>query len=452
MVYVKLDGISALVNIVNNNSDVEIDDMQALTILAIKSIAYSRPLNEIVIALKSIISEPNYWEDDEKKDAVISKMTAFSEAFYNEYKVNGFTAEFQIKLNPESTDAAVKKGFLVPMAFVDEEAAKSTSKAKVEEEEEVKPKDPACDYKIQYNEWSEEQRRNIPTSELDNYIVTPQSLIVANKIKYRLDLVNKRLEEGMSADKAIGNDYINLLLVGSPGTGKTKMLHAIAEMTGMPIYTIPISKNTEEDVFEGKNKVVEGKITYVETDFVKAYENGGIIVLEEVNLADPAVIMGSIGQAMERPFVIKKDGYININRHPMCVIVATMNTGTAGSKKVNQALSSRFKQTITLNDPDSSIFVQILKTHYPKARTCKWVYDSYNKIKNYLSSADVNREDLGQNLSMRACFGALENIEEGLDGRTAIINSIVGKIAENDLEIANQIINNIVESLPKLKS
>ena len=128
----------------------------------------------------------------------------------------------------------------------------------------------------------------------------------------------------MTGVEAIENDYINCLMVGRPSTGKTTVANAIAAMTGMPIYTVPFSKNTEEDTVEGKNKVVDGKIGFVETDFLKAYEHGGIIVCEEINLADPGVVMGSIGQAIEKPFILMKDGYIPIRRHPLCVIIGTI--------------------------------------------------------------------------------------------------------------------------------
>jgi hypothetical protein len=449
MICVREGGFVSLTSNSGNTMNEELENMAALTVLVVKSITYNRPMHDAVMGLKTILSKPDYWEEEVNKTAILDYLALLSENFYKEYKTAGFTVEFKDGINMESAESAIAKGFFKPMEFMDD--AIVVEKEKKVEVEKKKETDVFNDFKIEYSEWTEEQLNNIPKAELDSYIVTPQSLIVAKKIKFRLDEVKKRLDKGASYDTAIGNDYVNLLLVGSPGTGKTKMLHAIAEMCGMPIYTIPISKNTEEDVFEGKNKVIEGKIAYVETDFIKAYENGGIIVLEEINLADPAVIMGSIGQAMERPFVVKKDGYINIRRHPMCVIVATMNTGTAGSKKVNQALSSRFKQTITLEDPTQSIFTQILFSHYPKKTVCKWVYNAYQKIKRYLASPDINREDLGQNLSMRACFGALENIEEGQDGNTAIVNSIVGKIAENDLDIANQVIKNVVDNLPEVK-
>ena len=72
----------------------------------------------------------------------------------------------------------------------------------------------------------------------------------------------------------------------------------------------------------------DGKFTVHDTAFSKAFETGGIVVLEEFNLADPGVLQGAIGQAIEYPFILNKDGWMEVRRHPLCVIIATMNSGT----------------------------------------------------------------------------------------------------------------------------
>ena len=148
------------------------------------------------------------------------------------------------------------------------------------------------DYEVKYDGWSDEQKEKIPNkASLKNYVMTDTTKSIARKIKYRMNKVLERMNEGASGYDAIGSDYINILMVGRPATGKTALANAVAAMTGMPIYTVPFSKHTEEDTAEGKNKVVDGKIGFVETEFLKAYEHGGIIVCEEINLADPGVVM-----------------------------------------------------------------------------------------------------------------------------------------------------------------
>ena len=307
------------------------------------------------------------------------------------------------------------------------------------------------DFTVDYN-WTEDQRKNIVSKEiLDTFVKTDISLSLIKKIKYRMDKVQKRLNEGKTGLEAIGSDYINLLLVGRPATGKTALANYISGITGMPIYTVPFSRHTEEDVAEGKNKIISGQIDFVETDFLKAYQNGGIIVCEEINLADPAVVMGVLGQAIEKPFVLMRDGYQTVRRHPMCIIIATMNVGTAGSRSLNQALSSRFKNTYILDDPDRRTFIEILtKAGYEK-RHCTYVYDAYMRINSYLKSPEQSQEELCENLTLRGCFGALECMEEGENAKDAIKHSLIGKIAEVDLETAKRVQENVVDVLPDFK-
>jgi len=304
------------------------------------------------------------------------------------------------------------------------------------------------DYAVKYDFWEEEEKARIPNKKmLDTYVKTESTESIARKIKYRLDRVIDRINSGAEGVEAIGNDYINILLVGRPATGKTTTANAVGAMTKLPVYEIPFSKNTEEDTIEGKNKVVNGQIDFVETEFLKAYEHGGIIVCEEINLADPAVVMGALGQAIEYPFVVMKDGYKPVRRHPLCVIIGTMNTGTAGSKQLNQALSSRFKCTYILDDPDKKTFIDILASKGHEMDKCRYVYDAYTSIINYLKDPKQSQEELCENITLRGCFGALECMQEGDDPKTALNNTLVGKIAEVDLEAAKSVKDNVIDSL-----
>lgn len=308
--------------------------------------------------------------------------------------------------------------------------------------------DTSGDYTVKYEFWTEEEKEKIPDKKmLDTYVQTEATESIVRKIKYRLDRVIDRINSGAEGVEAISNDYVNILLVGRPATGKTTLANAVGAMTQLPVFSIPFSKNTEEDTIEGKNKVVNGQIDFVETEFLKAYEHGGIIVCEEINLADPAVVMGSLGQAIEYPFIVMKDGYKPVRRHPLCVIIGTMNTGTAGSKQLNQALSSRFKCTYILDDPDKKTFIDILASKGYEKDKCRYVYDAYTSIMEYLKDPKQSQEELCDNITLRGCFGALECMQEGDDPKTALNNTLVGKIAEVDLEAARSVKDNVIDSL-----
>lgn len=300
-------------------------------------------------------------------------------------------------------------------------------------------------------EWDEDQQVKIPElSYLDDFIPSPHFYSLLNKIEQRTEKILERLDSGKEGVAAIGKDYINSFIIGKPGTGKTTTAYALGAALRVPVYTIPITKNTEEDTFQGMTKVVDGGFKFVSTDFLEAYTHGGIVILEEVNLADPSVIMGVLGQAVEAPFLLMQDGYKAVRRHPMCIVIGTMNIGTYGAKGVSQAFSSRFKQTYILDDPKAEDFIAILEKQGHSNKKCKWVYDAYTKINNYLKSPEISREEICLNVTLRGCIGALDCMEEGDTPQQAIYNTLVGKVAEVDLELAEDINKNIVRSLPNL--
>lgn len=296
-------------------------------------------------------------------------------------------------------------------------------------------------------DWDAESKLRIsPIDFLDSFVPTQAFFSVAQKVEFRLKKVMERLNNGLTGNKAIGKDYLNIRLTGNPGSGKTVLAYALSSALGLPIYTVPIQKNTEEDVFEGKNKLVKNEFSFVNTDFLNAYKNGGIIVLEEINLADPALIMGALGQAIEPPFIINENGYKKVSRHPMCVIIATQNVGTTGSRGVNQALVSRFPHTYVINDPSREEFVDRLMLRYADKDTCEWVYSSYCAIKYWLCQPEQSAEDIALALSFRACVGILEDIEEGISRREAIMKFYAIIYGESP-EIAESA-KAIIKSLP----
>ena len=296
-------------------------------------------------------------------------------------------------------------------------------------------------------EWKRESKEKIsPLSFLEDFVPTSEFFSLAQKIEYRVKKVIERMYDGMEGRDAIKNDYLNIRLTGNPGSGKTVLGYALSSALGLPIYTVPIQKHTEEDTFEGKNKLVDNKFTFVTTDFLDAYKNGGIVVLEEINLADPALIMGALGQAIEPPFIVNENGYSKVTRHPLCIVIATQNVGTTGSKGVNQALVSRFPHTYVINDPTSEEFIERLMLRYPDRAVCEWVYNSYTTIKTWLCAPEQSAEDIALALTFRACTGILDDIEEGIPKENAIMKFYAIIYGESP-EIADKALT-VIKSLP----
>ena len=311
----------------------------------------------------------------------------------------------------------------------------------------------AGEYIIPYD-WDEESKELIvPLSFLDTYKPHEYYFLLVQLIDFNLRAIQNDLNSGKTWDETLRRYHMEIALTGSPGTGKSLMVYALAATFGLPIDMENLTHNSEEDFAEGKTKIVNGKPQAVPTAIRERVRRGGIGLLEEANLPQAAVIMGSMGQCATYPFTLKENGYKTLHRHPLCILFYTMNVGTAGSKAMSEPFANRFLFSFSFEDEEKKKFIDTLvKSTRMKRYICEWVYDAYSKITESLkgdSYAAADTESILLSLSLRSCEGALRLIACGFTPKNALTYSIVGKIAERDITVAAAV-REIVSSLRDL--
>lgn len=299
--------------------------------------------------------------------------------------------------------------------------------------------------------WDIERLEDIqPIEFLDDFIPVPQFFTMVDIMHHELNAVLDRMKKGETGLRAIGNNFVNCQLVGRPGTGKTTIANALSATFGIPIKVVVNSKHTEEDTYQGMAKIREGKVDFVSTPFLDAYKTGGIILLEEFNLCDPGMLMGAIGQAIEKPFLVYEDGYRIVRRHPLCVIIATANIGTQGSREPSEAMISRMPNIFLLDDPKESDFIAILgKNSMLGKRKIMKVYKGYSKVINFLCSSSISADDIALGVTLRACQAAVKQMEIGISFHDAMKNTVIGAIAVKDIGLAKQTYESVIQSMPE---
>ena len=300
-------------------------------------------------------------------------------------------------------------------------------------------------YYLDYD-WDEKSSSHITEIDfLDSFIPNAAYTKAVKLIQKKTQNVMKRMADGETGRNALKKDYANIILVGKPGTGKTTTAEALSATFGLPLYTARLSKNTEEGEFEGAPKIAEGSFVLKETPFLECFQNGGIVVLEEFNLADPAVMQGALGQAIEHPSVLMKDGVDPIYRHPLCIVIATMNTGTQGAREPNEAFSSRLPYVFSIDDPKEEEFLAILESRSGHSRKeCEKVYNCYKDILKYLVD-ESGSEEMALCVTMRHCFAALDMLDYE-DFNEAIYDSMIGALKIRDIALANEVFESVVKT------
>lgn len=113
---------------------------------------------------------------------------------------------------------------------------------------------------------------------------------------------------------------IPLLLVGPAGSGKTHIAIACAKLLDLPYFSISVNEQTSKADFLGYK---DANGTLVETNFRKAYQNGGVFIIDEIDAGNPNILT-VVNSALSNDTCPFPDGMVE--RHKDFVAVCTANT------------------------------------------------------------------------------------------------------------------------------
>lgn len=113
---------------------------------------------------------------------------------------------------------------------------------------------------------------------------------------------------------------ISVILVGPAGSGKTQVAVQCAEVLKKKHYSISVNEHTSKTDFMGYMDA-NGKL--VVTNFRKAFEDGGLFIIDEIDAANPNILT-IINSALSNGFCPFPDGMIE--RHKDFICICTANT------------------------------------------------------------------------------------------------------------------------------
>lgn len=141
-----------------------------------------------------------------------------------------------------------------------------------------------------------------------------------------------------------------VLLVGPTAAGKTAKVKYLARLTNNNLRRYNLSMQTDTTEFIGGYKPtgVPGEYKWVDGILVDAMKKGDWVVLDEINLAEPA-ILERINSLLDgdRSLVLSEKEGERVEAHPNFRIFATMNPATSeygGRKELSLAMRNRFTE------------------------------------------------------------------------------------------------------------
>lgn len=164
---------------------------------------------------------------------------------------------------------------------------------------------------------------------------------------------------------ALANCRMNILLVGPSGCGKTTLSELISKALALRFGAVVCTAGMSESHLLGKElqNISDGTSKFRGTDFVTCYEEGGIYLLDELDAADPNVLL-CVNTALS-------NGYINLpsrpkkpraTKHEDFICIATANTCGRGANRtysgrnqLDEATIDRFRIGLVECDYDKRV-------------------------------------------------------------------------------------------------
>ena len=133
----------------------------------------------------------------------------------------------------------------------------------------------------------------------------------------------------------------NLLLAGPKATGKNVLAENLAAAFGRPAWDISFHVNMDAASLIGMDTFVDGAVTFRPGPVYRCAQCGGFGVLDEINMAKNEAL-AVLHAVLDFRRAIDVPGYERIPLAEETRFIATMNYGYAGTRELNEALTSRF--------------------------------------------------------------------------------------------------------------
>jgi len=215
----------------------------------------------------------------------------------------------------------------------------------------------------------------------------------------------------------------NLLLVGPKATGKNVLAENLATAFGRPGWDISFHVNTDSSSLIGTDTFENGRVFMRHGPIYECAVHGGFGVLDEINMAKNESI-ALLHATLDFRRIIDVPGYNKITLDGATRFIATMNYGYAGTRELNEALTSRF-MVIEMPSISSANLRKLLRWEFANLNE-KYV-EQFTGLFQDLQKKSESSEISTKSVDLRGLISAIHLMEKGLAADKALQMGITNK-------------------------
>ncbi len=215
----------------------------------------------------------------------------------------------------------------------------------------------------------------------------------------------------------------NLLLAGPKATGKNVLSENLGALFGRPVWNVSFHINTDASYLVGTDTYDGHAVVFRPGPIWLCAEKGGFGILDEINMAKNEAL-AVLHAALDFRRSLDVPGYEKLDLRPDTRFIATMNYGYAGTRDLNEALTSRFA-VLDMPVISEENLQKLISRRYPAISAA--IRDQLAKLYGELERKAEGAEISDAALDLRGLLDAIALMEQGLSSGDALEMCVVNK-------------------------
>ena len=215
----------------------------------------------------------------------------------------------------------------------------------------------------------------------------------------------------------------NLLLAGSKATGKNVLAENLSMAFDRPAWNVSFHVNMDAASLIGMDTFTGGEVTFRPGPVYLCAQSGGFGILDEINMAKNEAL-AVLHATLDYRRAIDVPGYDRVEVDEAARFIGTMNYGYAGTRELNEALTSRFA-VIQVPAIDGGNLERLLTEEFPTLE--KKYREQFVQLFLDLQKKCENAEISSKALDLRGMLDTLRLIRKGLRAGAALDMGITNK-------------------------